>query len=212
MSNEQTWIEAMAEVRPVMERLHQAREEALAQARKLIQTASKSIRFCHRRQFDEAQRLLDEAKALAAHARSAADDSPEILYAGYLQDAEKELVEAAAVLAMALGQPVPTAAQLQVQAASYLHGMGEAASEIRRYVLDEVRAGNMAEAERLLGIMEAVYESLIGFDFPDGLTGGLRRTTDALRAVLERTRSDVTATSIQVELIQALRNAGPEEK
>ena len=186
--------------------MHAAREAALTHSRKLIQTSSKCIRHVHRKQFSEASELLSQARGLATEARRQAADYPEILYAGYIQDAEKEMVEAAAVLAVAQGQPIPSPSTLGVQAASYLNGMGEAASELRRFLLDELRAGRFDEAGRILAEMEAIYDDLITFDYPDGLTNGLRRTCDALRAVIERTRSDLTMTTVQGELLRELRN------
>lgn len=205
MSIEQQWEESAAAVKPIFEGMHKARETALKTSREIIQTASKCIKHIHRRQFEEAEKLLAKARELSTGARAASADHPEILYAGYIQDAEKEVVEAAAVLAIVRGEDLPTHEQLNVSPVSYLNGMGEAASECRRFVLDEMRSGSLAQAERILELMEAVYEELIGFDYPDGLTGGLRRTCDALRAVIERTRSDLTMTTVQRELIEELR-------
>ena len=199
------WDAIIESIRPEMEAMHQARENALKQSRLLIQTSSKSIRHVHRKQFDEAARLLDEARALATSARASSANHPEILYAGYIQDAEKEMVEAAAVLAIATGQNLPGPGELGVQLPSFLNGMGEAASEARRFLLDLMRAGNYEEATRILGQMVTIYDDLITFDFPDGLTGGLRRTCDALRAVIERTRSDLTMTHVQAELLAELK-------
>lgn len=199
----------MDALRPEMERIHRAREDALGRSRLLIQTSSKCIRHVHRHQFDQAQRLLEEARDHSRNAREAFAATPEILYAGYLQDAEKEMVEAAAVLAMAQGLPLPSREDLGVQTASFLNGMGEAASEMRRFVLDEMRHGRLDNAARILGEMETIYDDLITFDYPDGATGGLRRTCDALRAVIERTRSDLTMTTVQQTLLDELRRQQP---
>jgi len=203
------WERIVEGLRPEMERIHRAREDALARSRTLIQTSSKCIRHVHRRQFTEAEVLLAQAREIARTSRDAFAATPEILYAGYLQDAEKEMVEAAAFLSIALGRPLPDREGLGVQTASYLNGMGEAASEMRRFVLDEMRLGRLPEAERILGAMESVYDDLITFDYPDGATGGLRRTCDALRAVIERTRSDLTMTVVQQALIEELRRDRP---
>lgn len=202
-----SWQGIDPDVRVEMEAMHQKREMALAGSRQIIQTSSKCIRHVHRNQFDVAEQLLAEAKQKSWDLRTALAESPVILYAGYLQDAEKEMVEAAATMAIVREQPIPLRAELKVDATSYLHGLGEAASECRRYVLDEMRNGSLVNAERMLGLMEDIYESLITFDYPDGMTGGLRRTCDALRAVLERTRSDLTLTAIQRQLMQDLRSA-----
>ncbi len=207
MTFEREWEEAVAGLRPVMDAMHQTREGALRECRLLIQTSSKCIRHVHRRQFTEAQGLLAEAQAVADRARGLLAPHPELYFTGFLQDAEKEMVEAAVLLAMVKGNTLPLAEALQVGPASYLNGVAEAASECRRYVLDDLRKGHLAEAERLLRLMETVYDDLIAFDYPDALTGGLRRTCDALRAVIERTRSDVTMTVVQRGLMDELTRA-----
>ena len=123
-----------------------------------------------------------------SEAERALDGHPDVRYAGFLHDAKKEFAEANLTLAFVEGSPeLPTADELGVEVQAYLNGMAEAASELRRQALDCLRRGDNTEAERLLGVMDDVYGVLITIDYPDALTGGLRRTTDALRAVLERT-------------------------
>jgi translin len=102
---------------------------------------------------------------------------------------------------------IPSHFQLGVEPAAYLNGIAEAASESRRYVLDRLRQGDMSSAEAVLKVMDDIYYELIGFDYPDAITGGLRRTTDSLRAVLERTRGDLTLTLANRRLELALENA-----
>lgn len=201
----ESWPKIVDALREDAQLMHQAREIALARCRLLIQTSSKCIRHIHRNQIDEARALLVQAKDVAESARAPVREFPELYYAGYLQDAEKELVEAAMVLAMIAEEPFPNPSDLGVGVVPFLHGIGEAASEVRRYALDELRKGNEAKAEAILRQMETIYDDLITFDFPDGMTGGLRRTTDALRAVIERTRSDLTATAVQHRLIAELQ-------
>ncbi|MDR3690673.1 MAG: hypothetical protein P4L46_14945 [Fimbriimonas sp.] len=186
--------------------MHEAREAVLVQCRKLGQLAAKSIRHVHRHQFEEAETLLEEAKVVAKAARDLLKPHPE-LNPAYLHDTEKEMVEAAAVLAIVLGRPYPTVGDLGAQVMSYLNGMGEAASEVRRFALDEMRRGNIGAATAILIQMETIYDDLITFDYADSMTGGLRRTCDALRAVIERTRSDLTATASQQELVRELQAA-----
>jgi translin len=203
--SERTWEDTVLELKGRAAAMHEAREIGLSQTRLLIQTSAKCIRHVHRHQFEEAERLLEEAKAIARKAQDAMRPFPQIYHAGYLQDSEKEMVEAAAVLAIVHQRPYPHPDDLGVGTMSYLNGMGEAASECRRFALDEIRKGRIEEAERILAQMEEIYDDLITFDFADSMTGGLRRTCDALRPVIERTRSDLTATASQNELIRELR-------
>ncbi len=199
------WETISEDLRAEAQHMHEAREVGLAKCRSLIQTSSKCIRHIHRHQFPEAASLLEQAKSTAKDAQDALKPYGELYFAGYLHDAEKELVEAAAVYAIVHSAPFQTAEDLGVGIMAYLNGMGEAASECRRFALDEMRAGHLDEAAAMLAQMDAIYDELITFDFPDAMTGGLRRTCDALRAVIERTRSDLTATVSQQELIRELR-------
>lgn len=206
--NAATFESQIASVRDGMQAMHEARETILVSTRKMGQLAAKSIRHVHRRDFATAQSLLEEAQAAARQARAMLAPHPE-LNPAYLHDTEKEMVEAAVVLALVGDQDLPTREALGCGTNAYLHGLAEAASEVRRYALDEMREGKLQEAGRILGEMEAIYEELIAFDFPDSLTNGLRRALDALRAVIERTRSDLTATVSQQRLVEALNAARP---
>ena len=171
---------------------HAARETGLRLSRELIRRCSNSIRASHRGEFDNADALLTEARGLAAEMTGALADFPAVMYAGFAEDGLKEYVEAAATLSFVRGGPLPSAAELGAGPAAYLNGLAEAASEVRRHILDLLRRDEVERCEALLGLMDDVYSVLVTMDFPDGLTRGLRRTTDALRAVLERTRGDLT--------------------
>jgi translin len=184
---------------------HAAREQAIGASRSLIRQCANSIRAAHRAEFAEAERLLGEAGATVARIAEATAGQPDIRGAGYTQDALKEYVEAHLVLAFLADRPPPAPGDLGVEPAPYLNGLAEAASELRRAILDGLRRGEVTRGETLLQLMDDVYAGLVTVDYPDAITGGLRRTTDALRAVLERTRGDMTAAIRQELLTAAMR-------
>jgi translin len=195
---------AVAEAATRIEATHGARERALTASRALVRQCANAIRAVHRAEFDTAETLLREATLIAQSLRDGLADHPDLLFAGYTQDALKEYAEAALVYAFLHGDPPPSPAALHVDPAAYLNGLAEAASELRRAILDGLRHGQVARGEALLAIMDDVYSTLVTVDYPDAITGGLRRTTDALRAVLERTRGDMTAAIRQEQLTAAL--------
>jgi translin len=201
MSIEQLVAGCVAQI----EASHAAREQALGASRALIRQCANSIRAAHRAEFAEAERLLGDAAATAAQLAAATAGAPEIRVAGYTQDAMKEYAEAHLVLAFLAGRVPPAAVAIGVEPAAYLNGLAEAASELRRAILDGLRRGEVARGEELLRMMDDVYSGLVTVDYPDAITGGLRRTTDALRAVLERTRGDMTAAIRQEQLVAAMR-------
>ena len=193
-----------------MEAAHGARETGLAACRRTIRASGLSIRAVHRGQRADAETLLEESRTALAEAQDALRAHPAVAHAGFLHDAEKEYAEAAITAALVAAAPLPSAEDLAVAGPAWCNGLAEAASELRRHLLDRLRKGELDEAERLLAAMDDVYDLLVTIDFPDAITGGLRRTTDALRAVLERTRSDLTLTLVQSRLHAALQGREPE--
>jgi len=169
-----------------------AREKMLSLCREAIRYSSEAIRAVHRREFDKAAELINSAGKLLVESEQAIADSDEVINTGFLRDAQKEYTEGSAVLSMVTGKPLQSPEELGVDSAAYLNGLGEAASELRRYLLDSMRKGDLSKGEELLSAMDDIYSVLVTVDFPDAVTGGLRRTTDMLRGVLERTRSDLT--------------------
>ncbi len=190
--------------RPVLESKHQSREAALPACRKAIQSSAVAIREVHRGEFEAAERHIAEGQAALATAIEAMVGNPDVQFAGFFHDAAKEVVEANLTLAFVRGDPLPTAEQLGVSVQSYLHGMAEAASELRRQILDCLRREDSAEAEKLFAVMDEVLSMLATIDFPEAITQGLRRNTDGLRAVTERTRGDITTALVATRLQQAV--------
>jgi len=178
----------------------QARDQALAQARLLTRYSAHAIRAIHRSQTAAARQNLEEARRLVLNLRDSLKQFPELYYAGYTQDAIKEYAEACLTLALIQDDNLPMPEDLGVEYATYLNGLAEAATELRRRCLDILRQGYSQEAERLLACMDEVYTLLVTLDYPDAVTGGLRRQTDLLRSVLERTRGDLTISLRQYHL------------
>lgn len=194
-------------VRAVLDTKDEVREEALRQSRELVRLAATTVRSIHRHEFAEVQQYLQEAAQRASELSQLRQSHPDLYYAGYVQDALKEYAEACLLRALVEGSEIPSFHTLGMEVPAYLNALCEAASECRRHILDLLRQGHTQEAERLLTQMDEIYYLLVTLDYPDAITGGLRRNVDALRAVLERTRGDVTLTAIQRELETALQQA-----
>jgi translin len=187
-----------------LEQKHAARERTLARSRSAIRHCANSIRASHRHEFQTANQLLNEAGKLLSEITNDLRVHHDVFYAGFVQDAQKEFAEAATFLALAQNEPLPLASELSIDWAPYLNGLGEAVGELRRYVLDQLRRNNVEGSEIYLGQMDDIYALLITIDFPDAVTGGLRRTTDATRGILEKTRGDLTVAVGQAKLQRSL--------
>jgi translin len=196
-----------ASIRAAFLAKNSARDTAIAASRELIRHCSEAIRAVHRREWEGAEAKLAVAQAAADDLRAVVANYSDLAHSGYTSDALKEVVEAFATYAIIRDQPLPSPESLNVDGAIYLNGLAEAATELRRFILDILRRpdGDSAEAERLLDWMDAIYDELVTFDFPDAITGDLRRRTDVVRGVLERTRGDLTTTLQQQRLQDALQ-------
>lgn len=203
-TNRSTLAAAFSSITGRLTATNAVRDEALKDGRQAIRFSANSVRALHRGEFDTAADLLANAKSHIDNLRLNASEFAQIYHAGYVQDAMKEYAEAAITAALLRNRALPSPEDLEVEDAAWLNALAEAGSELRRDVLDWLRRGDIEKAVGLLQHMDAIYEELITIDFPDALTGGLRRSTDQFRAVLERTRGDLTVTTQQRRLEDAI--------
>src|SRR5438067_10902397 len=200
----------VAKLRAALDEKNLLREEALALSREIIRTSANTIRAVHRGELDRAAGMLSGAAGSVTRMRARLAESArgaDIYGAGYVHDCQKEYAEAAVFLALVSGNEAPDPDDLQVEYAAYLNGMGEAVGELRRHTLDTMRHGELKRAEALLSAMDEIYYLLVTFDYPDALTGGLRRTTDSVRGIIEKTRGELTTALRQDELREAIETA-----
>ena len=202
----------MDQLEEIAERIHEsfeartmARDNALAHARTLTRHCANAIRAIHREENELAQSHIKEGRQLVDALRSNLVEYPDLYYAGYTQDALKEFAEANIVYALINDHPLPSPQDLSLENATYLQGLAEAVGELRRRCLDILLHGHSEEAERLLVHMDDIYSILVTMDYPDAITGGLRRLTDIVRGITERTRGDMTISLRQEHLEQSLR-------
>lgn len=193
-----------ARVRATLDARYDARETALRDCRVIIRTSANAIRALHRGETERAEELLAEARRIADATVAVLAEHPDVLHAGFVADAVKEYAEAAITGSLLAGRPLPLPEDLGVDVVPYLKGMGEAVGELRRHLLDRLRAGDLAGAEAAFEAMASLYDLLASLDYPDGMTGGLRRTTDVARSLIERSRADLTTTAVQERLRRRL--------
>jgi translin len=181
-----------------------AREVALPAARQATRLSANAIRAIHRGEGEEAARLLEEARAALDRGEEAVADHPDVRWAGFLHDGQKEYAEAQLTRAVIEGDSLPTPDDIGVTVAAYLNGIAETIGELRRSALDLLRTGDVARAEELLSTMEEMFHLLVTIDYPDAITGNLRRWTDVARGIIEKTRGDLTTSLVQKDLRDAL--------
>jgi len=195
-----------AKLRPYFASEDEAREKALRSCRQIIRYSADAIRAVHRQEHDKAKELLDSAHELVQELNHDLARHGKLLHSGFIHDAQKEVAEGYIALALIAGADLPKPRALGVSNAAYLDGLGESVGELRRYILDSLRRDDFSRCEELLMIMDEIYGMLITMDFPELLAHGLRRTTDAVRAIIERTRGDLTVSLRQKNLENKLKD------
>ncbi|HCS39097.1 MAG: haloacid dehalogenase [Anaerolineaceae bacterium] len=201
----QEFTDLIDKAKAVFDQRTAVRDQALIQARALTRLAAHTIRAIHRDEAAAAQDMLLEARVLILNIQRDLASYPDIYYAGYTQDAIKEYAEANLTVALILNQPMPTPDELGIEYAAYLNGLAETIGECRRKCLDILRMGYSEDAERLLTTMDEIYNVLVTMDYPDAITNGLRRQTDLVRGIIERTRADLTLSLREQHLQEALQ-------
>jgi translin len=197
-----------AKLRPYFAAEDEAREKALRSCRRIIRYSADAIRAVHRREHDRAKQLLSSAHDLVLELNHDLAKHGKLLHAGFIHDAQKEFAEGCITSALIAGEKLPKPETLCISNAAYLDGLGESVGELRRYILDSLRRDDFTSCEELLTIMDEIYGILITMDFPELLAHGLRRTTDTIRAIIERTRGDLTVSLRQKGLEKKLEDLG----
>ncbi|HAW60205.1 MAG TPA: haloacid dehalogenase [Actinobacteria bacterium] len=196
--------EISAKIRREMDAKDTAREGALTQSRRAIRASSNAIRAIHRGEYKSAGEFLAEARMALDECENLLHGHPDIYHAGFVRDAQKEYAEAMITLVLICGEPLPDLDELRVGHVSYLNGLAETIGELRRHILDIIREDRLEQGESLLKAMDDIYYVLVSFDYPDAVTPGLRRATDVARAIMEKTRGDLTTAIRQKELREAM--------
>ena len=183
-----------------------AREHALHLSRQIVRHSANAIRAIHRQDRTRAERFLSAAQALLSELdEDVLQKHNDFAHSGFVHDAQKEFTEASITLAIIASNSLPEPETLRVSYPAYLNGLGEAVGELRRYLLDSLRRNDLSRCEEMLTVMDDIYTTLVTMDFPEVITYGLRRTTDSVRGILERTRGDLTLALRQKELEEKLQ-------
>jgi len=112
---------ALRELSGICERIRQnfeakdaARERALVLAREVIRNSANAIRAVHRAEFEDAMGLMDQSAGLLREVDGALKDHPDVYYAGFVHDSQKEHAEAHITYALIRGEPLPDPDEIKV--------------------------------------------------------------------------------------------------
>lgn len=181
------------------------REKVSEASRDVIRNSSRAISAIHRGDRRQSQKFLKDAKARIAVMLKLAKPDHELATSGIVFSAQQEYAEAELVRSLSLSGKLLTPDEIGIPYKPYLTALADTAGELRRMVLDLMRAGDLRKAEKTLSSMEVIFEFMMEFDYTDSVLPGMRRRQDTVRQILEKTRGDLTLALRQERLEKALR-------
>lgn len=190
----------MQELEKEVERLKQHFDE-IEHERELAYSTMRELRRISTRLVRDMQRDMDlDIAGTFAECKQLADKLSAAPHQfGFIEEALIEYAEAAITHALLNNLPEPTMEALGCTERSYVLGLADAISELRRRVLTLMRKDDLDGATRLFDLMDRLFLLLMVFDHTEAVLP-VRRKQDALRAVVERTRADLTSVICQKRL------------
>lgn len=182
-----------------LEEKDQVREVAIKSSRAINRLSGSIVHAIHKG--EDVRAMMHEALDETHRLRSLLEDYPEIWESGLVEGALQELAEAAILLALIRDEAFPDPDEMGIPGAAYLLGLADAVGELRRFVLEKLREGDIEQARKHLDLMEDMFLVLMRFDYPDALVP-IRRKQDVARSLLEKTRGDV-AVAVNSARLQA---------
>ncbi|MCY4252323.1 MAG: RNA-binding protein [Thaumarchaeota archaeon] len=195
---------SISEIERTLEAEREGRERLIKGSRDVIALCSRAIVTVHAGRVDEASEIAARAREALAALREGAPDRMR----GHMAVAEQELVEALALIAIVSGRDVPSPESIPVGGAQYILGLLDCIGELKRQVLDRIRAGEAGEAERLFEVMGGLYDMLYPMAAYDKVVKEARRKLDVNRELIERARLAVTEALARARLERRLDGAG----
>jgi len=189
-------------VRKRLDRKNDARESAIRISRQIVRECRSAISAMQSgRDYVE---HLKSARKLSRELSRAASMFPDILYAGYVMDAQQEIAEAEILAAHIEKRPFPAPDEIGVSDEAFVLGLGDSIGELRRLLLNRLMENDMKGARKELDAMEEYFKVLMMFDYPDTLLA-CKRKQDVARALLEKSRSELVMASHMRDLKHRLK-------
>jgi translin len=182
----------LKEVKKELTQKDKVRENAQESMRKATSISKQAILLNHQKRFEEAKKLVENAKEIISRLQGLAKEYPEIIYSGMFSAALQEYSEANIFLRLIEESRFVSPKDIDVPSVDYVLGLADVVGEYRRLALDALREGDVKKGEKCLETMDEIYVELMTMDEAYMLVPGLRRKCDVARRIIETTRGDIT--------------------
>ena len=179
---------------------NESREFLIKNTRDVVILCSHSIIAAHKGDLKLARQKIKKAETvLKANQKKAKNQ-----FRKYLITPEQEFVEAHSFLAVVENKEIPSLKSLKVSEEAYILGLLDCIGELKRFVLDNIRNGQLKKADRIFNVMENLYQTLYPFAVYDKIVREARRKLDVNRILVEETRAVITEEIRRNHFVKAL--------
>ena len=179
---------------------NESREFLIKNTRDVVILCSHSIIAAHKGDLKLAKQKIKKAELVLKINQKKAKNN----FKKYLITPEQEFVEAHSFLAIVENKEIPSLKSLKVSDEAYILGLLDCIGELKRFVLDNIRNGQLKKADRIFNVMENLYQILYPFAMYDKIVREARRKLDVNRVLVEETRAVITEEIRRNHFVKAL--------
>ena len=179
---------------------NESREFLIKNTRDVVILCSHSIIAAHKGDLKLARQKIKKAESVLKVNQKKAKNE----FKKYLITPEQEFVEAHSFLAIVENKEIPSLKSLKVSEEAYILGLLDCIGELKRFVLDNIRNGELKKADRIFNVMENLYQTLYPFAMYDKIVREARRKLDVNRILVEETRAVITEEIRRNHFVKAL--------
>lgn len=161
---------------------------------------SKAIVSLHSHKKEESIEYIEKAKKLLQEFKELGKDDLQ----KYLYIAEQEYVEAFCLFSIAENSVIPGMKSLDVSDISYVMGLLDCIGEIKRMIIDKIRAEGTSNINTLFELMDKIYGIIYPLAVYDNLMPGLRKKLDVSRILIENVRAIITEEQRRTRMIDII--------
>lgn len=184
-------------------RFDEVREEILNLSRVATRLSGSSILEIHRSDLKTASTSLQQVEKALTKIDELCRDYAELRASQGVIVAFQEFVEATTLRTYVERKKIPSLKEVRSDPRSYMLGLLDVVGEFRRMALNSLRKGEVENAERLLELMEGIYEDLQSLEHTS-IVPTFRVKMDSARRIIEATRGDVVTEVRRYSLEKAL--------
>ena len=170
-----------------------AYERAFAGSRAIIRKTKQAIHGIHSGRRDA--ELIDSISSDLAGLIDALSGFPRVIYGTHMEDAMAEFAETVVYDRSLRGEDIPSFLDLDITPSAWVMGLADAVGELRRDMLDRLMADDLEGASSVFSSMEALSDTLMGFDVKDSVAP-VRRKQDICRSIMEKSRGELATAKV----------------